>query len=381
MASVSETVQNDSGVWDTKVQQFHGGQDWRFLDNFVEDFSVTTNALGTPKAALEAAKEAVNTCHHYPPADQEPAKTSLAQFIWPDDYSVNHGRLLLGNGASELIDLVTRSAPLGTWKPGPWDVQYKEYERSAETNGRTILQPQDTTPANLTCIVNPCNPTGDYKNIIELKHWIDDNVADDESMQPWLSPDFRADSLTSQNEFIAMLYQTRRISVYIIHSWTKIWSCTGLRLGSVVCPTLAHCEVLKKLQVPWSVNSPALAFLNEVVKDAAYMEQTWELTSKWRAEIIERLKPLSDSIAQAMNDEEFAWKFYGKSFLSWIWIDTKSKSIADQVVFRARAAGVPVRSGSPGYNRPTYIRVAVREPSKVDVFMDALRAFELEEEE
>lgn len=47
-------------VWDTKVQQFHGGQDWRYLDNFVEDFSVTTNALGTSKDALEAAKEAVS---------------------------------------------------------------------------------------------------------------------------------------------------------------------------------------------------------------------------------------------------------------------------------------------------------------------------------
>ncbi|CAI2176161.1 10795_t:CDS:2 [Funneliformis geosporum] len=387
MTTDSETVQNDNGVWDTKVQQFHGGQDWRFLDNFVEDFSVTTNALGTPKAALEAAKDALNSCHHYPPADQEPAKTSLAQFIWPDDYSLHVDRLLLGNGASELIDLVTRSAPLGTWKPGPWDVQYKEYERSAETNGRTILQPRDTTPANLTCIVNPCNPTGEYKNIVELKHWIDDNVADggfvivDESMQPWLSRDFRADSLTSQHEFIAMLYQTRRVSVYVIHSWTKIWSCTGLRLGSVVCPTLAHCNVLKKLQVPWSVNSPALAFMDAVVKDATYMERTWELTPKWRAEIIERLKPLSDCIAQAMNDEEgLAWKFYGKSFLSWIWIDTKAKSIADQVVAIARAAGVPVRSGTPGYNRPTYVRVAVREPSKVDVLIDALRGFEIEEE-
>ena len=51
---------NNEGTWDTKVQQFHGGQDWRFLDNFVEDFSVTTNPLGTPKAALEASKEAVS---------------------------------------------------------------------------------------------------------------------------------------------------------------------------------------------------------------------------------------------------------------------------------------------------------------------------------
>ena len=46
-------------VWDTSLQQFHGGQDWKFLDNFVEDFSVTTNPLGTPEGALIAAREAV----------------------------------------------------------------------------------------------------------------------------------------------------------------------------------------------------------------------------------------------------------------------------------------------------------------------------------
>ncbi|GBC15238.2 60S ribosomal protein L16 [Rhizophagus irregularis DAOM 181602=DAOM 197198] len=364
-------------VWDTKVQQFHGGQDWKYLENFVEDFSVTTNALGTPKDALEAAKEAIYTCHHYPPGNQEPAKTSLAKFLWSDDYSSHKDRLLLGNGASELIDLVTRSAPFGTWKPGPWDTQYKEYHRSAETNGRTILQPQDTTPANLLCIVNPCNPTGDYKNINDLKYWIDKNVEDggfvivDESMQPWLSSDFRTDSLLSQHEFLYLLYETRRVSVYVIHSWTKIWSCTGLRLGSVICPTSAHCDVLKKLQVPWSVNSPALAFLNAVVKDTEYMEKTWELTPKWRSELIERLRVLSEAIIKAKDDEGYEWEFHGKSFLSYIWINMKSKEIVEEAIGKAKAAGVPVRSGVPGYDRPTYLRVAVREPSKVDILIKA----------
>lgn len=70
--------------------------------------------------------------HHYPAANQEPAKTSLAQFLWGGDYAEHHSRLLLGNGASELIDLVVRrslkewtdrgvSQP--TWKGGPWNVQ------------------------------------------------------------------------------------------------------------------------------------------------------------------------------------------------------------------------------------------------------------------
>ncbi|CAJ0648705.1 8043_t:CDS:2 [Entrophospora sp. SA101] len=351
----------DTNVWDTKSQQFHGGQDWKFLDNFVEDFSVTTNALGTPKEALKASKDSVDTCHHYPPANQEPAKTSLAKFLWPDDYQTHHDRLLLGNGASELIDLVVRLAPKGTWKPGPWDVQYKEYQRSAETNGRIILGSNEVKPATLTCIVNPCNPTGDYKNVEELKQWIKENVEDggvvivDESMQPWLSENFRPDSLTSQHEFLLKFYETNKVSVYIIHSWTKFWSCTGLRLGSVVCPTSKHCDDLKRIQVPWSVNTPALAFLDNVVKDQTYMKNTWELTPKWRLELIEKLKKVSNSL----------------EFLSWVWIDMRTIEIAESAVNKAKLSGVPVRSGRPGYNRPTFVRVAVREPSKVDILIKA----------
>lgn len=36
-------------------------QDWRLCTNFIEDFSVTTNGLGTPKKALEAARSAVSS--------------------------------------------------------------------------------------------------------------------------------------------------------------------------------------------------------------------------------------------------------------------------------------------------------------------------------
>lgn len=36
-----------------------GGQEWSEIPNFIEDFSVTTNPLGTPHNALEAAKEAL----------------------------------------------------------------------------------------------------------------------------------------------------------------------------------------------------------------------------------------------------------------------------------------------------------------------------------
>lgn len=60
MLADKTTTTTANNVWDTKTQTFHGGQEHRFINNFVEDFSVTTNYLGTPKKALEAAREAVS---------------------------------------------------------------------------------------------------------------------------------------------------------------------------------------------------------------------------------------------------------------------------------------------------------------------------------
>src|SRR6185436_9030237 len=138
-----------------------------------------------------------------------------------------------------------------------------------------------------------------------------------------------------------------KISLYVIHSWTKLWSCTGLRLGSVVCPTLSHCKQLKKIQVPWSVNSAALAFLETVVTDTDYLNKTWEITPVWRKEILSRLTIISDEIAK-VKGEQARWSFHGKEFLSWIWINVKDAGFAERAVEKARSAGVPVRSGKPG---------------------------------
>jgi len=355
--------------WDEKTQQYHGGQEWSTLNNFIEDFSVTTNGLGTPGKALNAAREALQVCHHYPAADQEPAKTHLAKFIDPSSHASVHSRLLLGNGASELIDLVTRIAPEGAWKPGPSRVQYMEYERSASALGREIVKCDNKSiDAALTCIVNPNNPTGDYMDIKTLKDYIESNCVDksvvmvDESMQIWHSDEFRSDSLISQSSWIDDLYTRRGIAVYIMHSWTKIWSCTGLRLGSLLCPTLSHAAILRKIQVPWSVNVAALAFLEVVTtQESDYMQKTWDLTTLWRKELVDRI--------MALKPPGVEWEISGAPFLSWVWIDFGDEAVALDAIERARAAGVPVRPGVNGYNCPTCVRAAVRETKQIDVLI------------
>ena len=357
-------------MWNEEAQTFHGGQDWAHLSNFVEDFSVTTNPLGTPEKALQRARDAIDTIHHYPPADFEPAISDLAKWLWPGpdggDWQEGHSRLLLGNGASELIDLVIRDGPIGYWKPaGPKAVQYKEYERSAEAAGNVQLDYTDKR-ALLTCAVNPNNPTGEYMPVDEMKAWIEENCADgshviiDESMQLWVGPHWREDSLLQEQQWMQDMVDKRGIHVFLMHSWTKIWSCTGVRLGSVVCPTQESLIRIRKKQVPWSVNSSALAFLSEVVKDEEYMQQTWDITHVWR-------KHTEDQLLERFP----TWTAHGKPFLSWLWLDTGDEAVADRATALAKEAGVPVRSGKPGYEEPTKVRIAVRHPDHLNLLLDA----------
>lgn len=291
----------------------------------------------------------------------------MAKFLSPENWAELHTRLLLGNGASELIDLVTRNSPQGPWKSGPGNLQYMEYQRSARNSNKQILKNEDPIDAVLYAFVNPNNPTGNYYCVSDMKECINNvpnnaTVIVDESMQPWHSKDFREDSLVSQGRWILGLLQERNISVYIIHSWTKLWTCCGLRIGSIVCPTKALMQNLKSLQVPWSVNAPALKYLETVTKpeNVSYLEDTWEFTPKWR-------KYLYDRIHEYKSD----WKLYGEPFLSWIWIDTLSPQTASRVSEVSKRAGYPIRPGKYGYNAHTFIRIAVRNPKVTDALIDA----------
>eukprot|EP00611_Tribonema_gayanum_P006573 TRINITY_DN15846_c0_g1_i1.p1 TRINITY_DN15846_c0_g1~~TRINITY_DN15846_c0_g1_i1.p1 ORF type:complete len:405 (-),score=121.84 TRINITY_DN15846_c0_g1_i1:77-1180(-) len=360
------TAENQ-GTWDSTTQTFHGGQDWKFCDNFVEDFSVTTNGLGTPEKAMAAAVAACSKINHYPPSDFEPALTDLAEFLWPEGGAKECKELLLlGNGASELIDLVIRQAEPGKWRPGPQRTQYKEYARSAQAAGFTTTDATDCS-ATLLCMVNPTNPTGDYWPVEQAKKYIEETCARgttvivDESMQPWLGPRWREDSLIRERSWARALSEDAGIHVWVMTSWTKIWSCTGVRLGSVVAPTRALRDAVKAKQVPWSVNTMALDFLSAACADADYLARTWDVTPRWNAETRADLAAAHPR-----------WTVHGAPFLSWLWIDTGDAAACAEAVARAKAAGVPVRSGAPGYNLPTFFRAAVRPAETRRVLLAAL---------
>ncbi|KAK4527928.1 hypothetical protein GAYE_SCF46G5861 [Galdieria yellowstonensis] len=339
--------------WDTETQQVHGGQTWRALgDKYVEDFSVTTNAFGAPKKAIEAAKLALETSvHHYPPADCAEATQALAEFMKWDSK-----RLLLGNGASDFIDLFMRCGTKGPFRPGPYIASYMEYYRAAKAAGREILPCFDATEhSGVTVIIRPNSPTGDFMPLNELETILKNSkyglVVIDESFMPFQGPNWRKESALQ----LIDSYPGRLI---VIHSWTKFWSCPGIRLGSVAASS-DWIKEAKRLQIPWSCNTVAQAFLVAACSDEEYMRQTWSTLPEWRKE-------------QETIVEELGWKYNKNSplWVPWVFVDCGDASVAEQAAAVALSVGCPVRHCA-SFGCPQYIRLGVRDPKYQQILYKA----------
>jgi histidinol-phosphate/aromatic aminotransferase/cobyric acid decarboxylase-like protein len=358
------------------------------------DFSVTTNALGPVPSALEATKRLLEdveiawtsprggdvkaileeerdhpserlasapAVEHYPPRSDTELEQLTAAFLRPDAAAPE--QLIFGNGASELIDLLARAAPDGPYCLNPHvKSQYMEYQRACRNAGR--LPVDDPKEASLICLVNPNNPTGDFLERPEMETWIEEHAAPgswvlvDESMLFWAGPDWHTRGVSTS--FMDRMAK-RHIQIFLVQSWTKIFACTGIRIGSVLCPTVEKSELLQSLQVPWSVTVFARTYLKAALQDTEYLERTWRTTPHWRANMVTRLQRLYPS-----------WQFLGEPWLSWVWIDTGDAAIAESVYKASLQCGCPVRHAASGYDRPTVVRLAVRRPHDFSVLYQVL---------
>eukprot|EP00168_Porphyra_purpurea_P016544 TRINITY_DN5392_c0_g1_i2.p2 TRINITY_DN5392_c0_g1~~TRINITY_DN5392_c0_g1_i2.p2 ORF type:complete len:364 (-),score=128.82 TRINITY_DN5392_c0_g1_i2:123-1127(-) len=296
-----ETGNTVEMLWDPATQEVHGGQTWRSCgDSFVDDFSVTTNAFGAPEPAVAAAAAALSRIHHYPAADAGDALAAMARLT-----AFPASQMLLGNGASEFIDLVMRVGPAGAFKPGPYAAAYKEYDRAAIASGREVLAADSTAPAGVTVVIHPNSPTGDVMDLAALDALVDAAaglVVVDESFIVFEGPTWRAASALNLIE----KYPTK---VVVLASWTKLWSCPGLRLGTIAA-SAGWTTTLKKMQTPWSCNSAAQAFAVAAAGDGDYLARTWATLPGWKRLTEERLRALG----WAPNAASPAW-------VPWVYVD------------------------------------------------------------
>eukprot|EP00179_Madagascaria_erythrocladioides_P006214 CAMPEP_0198322458 /NCGR_PEP_ID=MMETSP1450-20131203/10934_1 /TAXON_ID=753684 ORGANISM="Madagascaria erythrocladiodes, Strain CCMP3234" /NCGR_SAMPLE_ID=MMETSP1450 /ASSEMBLY_ACC=CAM_ASM_001115 /LENGTH=369 /DNA_ID=CAMNT_0044026077 /DNA_START=39 /DNA_END=1148 /DNA_ORIENTATION=- len=346
------------GLWDPETQEVHGGQTWRLLgSSFVEDFSVTTNAFGAPQPAVEAARAALGDIHHYPAADCGAATAALAEFTrWPES------QLLLGNGASEFIDLVMRVGPPGGYTPGPFLAAYMEYSRAAKAAGREVRDPLTAAGdrSGVTVIIRPNSPTGDFMGLDQLEQIVKETEASPEPGIVVMDESFMAFHGPSWREHSALeLVPKYPNTLMVICSWTKLWSCPGLRLGSIACGPGWY-RTFKKMQTPWSCNTLAQEFCRAACNDTEYMQRTWSTLPAWKT----RQEGLLTSLGWVVNKMSPSW-------VPWVFVNCGDAETAAKANAVAMEAGCPVRLCA-SFGIPTYLRLGVRAPEHQDVLQAAL---------
>ena len=383
---------------------YHGGNDVHRTPNLRIDMSVTCNKVPGPGRDFFSKMTPERFLHlsgHYPPSQEDnELKEEYFRFIRstetpstgspstgsrstgspstgsPDGGSDGLGcvertadwQVLFGNGATELIDLVIRLIPSGDWKTNFVDQQYKEYSNSCRRTGRIQQQP-DQMNVKITVMINPNNPSGDFLPFDEAIRFVDQYVPDDsylivdESMLFWQGPDWKSHSFTNHKEETDRLLR-RNVRVIVIQSWTKIFNCCGLRVGSLLTNDPDLYSELKSNQPPWSLNAIAREYLLHCYRTPKYLESTWLSIRRWRAAMVSTLSQIS---------EHLGWTFEGAEFVSWIWINTHDANLAHRITQASQSNGYPIRHGIHGYGKESHIRVAVTCPSELKEWYDVIR--------
>eukprot|EP00767_Chilomastix_cuspidata_P001376 gnl/Chilomastix_cuspidata/1490.p1 GENE.gnl/Chilomastix_cuspidata/1490~~gnl/Chilomastix_cuspidata/1490.p1 ORF type:complete len:437 (-),score=155.20 gnl/Chilomastix_cuspidata/1490:535-1845(-) len=363
-ATHSDAAQRPQAMEQEKAKligNFHGGQSWRHAPNYIEDMSVTTNGIGPPDSAKRAALEAMEHIGHYP--DQRNADTlrAVAAFL-----GVSMDTLVLGNGASELIDLVIRSCE-GPFREGPFRAQYSEYRRVAANCGFDVV-PWGAGGAGVTTIIRPNSPTGDFMPLAEVREHLRADAGVfvfDESFLPFLGRTWLQESaLRLVDEFPER--------VFVIHSWTKIFGCPGIRIGSV-CASAAAARRVERIQVPWSVSVPAQAFLAAAAADTRYLERTWEFIAANKAKIEAALAALNAALAATGKDTQLLANADSPAWVPWLFIRTPSEAVAKAAHDAAFECGVPIR-WCVDHGLPECVRLGIRDERAHGPLFAALRA-------
>lgn len=262
------------------------------------DFSANINPLGPSRKLLSAISKNLNLISVYPDPDCTELKAKLAEYM-----EVKEDRLLLGNGAAELIYLLIRVLKCRrALIPVP---TFCEYALSVRCQGGEVLElpmsqedgfklPVDEIigllpDVDLLFLCNPNNPTGRLTSrstilkILEKARVHGVMVIIDEAFM---------DFVPRRELFSVIKMAGKQPNLTVLYSMTKYFGIPGLRLGAIAGPE----ELLSRMstaKAPWNVNVLAQVAGVAGLMDYEHMQATLRIVNYEKKFLFRQLTSLA----------------------------------------------------------------------------------------
>ncbi|WP_159462145.1 histidinol-phosphate transaminase [Halobacillus sp. Marseille-P3879] len=260
------------------------------------DFSVNVNPLGPPRWLKEEWNDYFSLVTQYP----DPANKQLIEIL-AEVEGVDSRHLLVGNGASELLQLIGRH--FAGQKIVIVEPTFSEYRMIGHTFGCEIesaflTEEEDwelpvkrivekAEEADLVVICNPNNPTGvhyEVNDLLLLLQEIEAYLLVDEAFYDFV-----------EEEPTLLSYVEKYSNLLVLRSLTKMYAIPGIRVGYLT----AGREIIESIapfQPTWSVNGVAQVVAERCVRDERFRFKTRQFVQSERKRIFPKINDLGFSI-------------------------------------------------------------------------------------
>jgi len=285
---------------------FHGGNVWKVSEKHkipvdqIIDFSISTNPLGAPEKAVDSIRLHLNLIHHYP----DPAPEWLLEAL-AESAGVAPNNVVVGNGSTELIYLFNEVFLEDGYEAVIPVPSFSEYKAAIERFGGNMtfikcnsannfklnfeaLENTLTKKTRIIFLCNPNSPTGWLYEKAELLRII--KFAAEKNVLVFVDEDY-VDFVDDGKRYSMAEYVNAYNNLFVLRSLTKFFGLAGVRIGfGVGSPDLV--DVLRKVIMPWSVNSLAMFAAAEAVKDTEFIKKSRLLISNSKKQMLAMLETI-----------------------------------------------------------------------------------------
>lgn len=268
------------------------------------DMSVNTNPLGLPKSVKTAIQNALAVLDRYPDPNCTNLREKIAE-VYNHRYEIalKSQHILCGNGASELISLVTAAiSPKNALILSPSFFGYEKALRNCDCRihrhfskkeanfvlDETIFDSIERASPDLIFLCSPNNPTG---TMIEIS-LLEKIIAVCEGKGIFLLVDECFIDFTEKSANSAVRFVEQNPHLVVLNAFTKIYALAGLRLGFAVSSHAVLLQKAKMLAPEWNVSTVAQIAGRAALDEEYYIEETRKIIKTERAYLSEKLKAL-----------------------------------------------------------------------------------------